>query len=130
MDSFSKISNEIDRLFDITSDEPNYAERVMADIEAEYKGYATVEQQRLKERDRLVKEGKDLQKSLTSIRNIRSLGVGARRVNQENSEKREKIRERIRLIKDQLALIEEEIKGSSVTSQNLVDTSLSSGLKK
>lgn len=100
----------------------DYAESIIAKIEDEYKNMPSVDVERKKEREGLIKKITELTKSLNKCKNVKN--HRKTQINQTLAEKRKKIKTEIEKVKDALHQISVEEKGANVSSQRLVDATL------
>lgn len=96
---------------------PSYADQVVQNIEAEFKGIRTATKEREEEKLSLQQKHAALKSKLGKMKNIRNPNKVA--LNTEISKKRALIRKEMEDIKERLAVIETEEQGSSITSQKL-----------
>jgi len=105
----------------------DYGQKVLDSIEAEYKGMPDVASERAAEKVKLEAKLKDLQTRLKKVKNVKNHKMRA--ANAKNHELRVKLKESIEGVKDRLYDISLEEKGAGVTSSNLVDATINSGLE-
>lgn len=113
---------EDERKEDFITDAPpsgSFGDRILQDIEEDYKGIATKSQERKKERLALEKKLADKQTSLKKCKNVKNHRKTD--INTKIAEKRKKLREEITQIKDELYNLALEEKGSQTTSESLVE---------
>jgi predicted nuclease with TOPRIM domain len=99
---------------------PSYGDRILAEIEEEFKGMKNAITEREKEKATLLERLKSLTSKLKKTKNIK--GVSHSDLNVERSKKRGLIRKEINDVKDRLAEIEMEEKGSKTSSADLLQS--------
>ena len=105
----------------------SYADKVIRDIENEYKGIGTARMERQKEKKELQDRLKETTKKLKNVKNVKNHKLV--NINAKAAELRKKLREEIKEIKDRLYDIDIEEKGSEVSSSKMVDTTIQENLK-
>lgn len=105
-----------------TSEQFNYADNIVKEIEKEYQNLPDVKAERKKEKESLLKQLHDLQVKLKKIKNVKNYKMVEQ--NAKKADLRSKIRKMIENVKDKLHAIDLEEKGSEVTSTQLMNETL------
>ena len=98
---------------------PTYADRIVEEVKAEFEGRATIIKEREDEKRTLSERLVQLKARLNKTKNVKNPSKIA--LNAEIAKKRAAMRKEIEEIKDKLYNIELEEKGSSMTSENIVN---------
>jgi DNA gyrase/topoisomerase IV subunit B len=100
----------------------DYGQKVIDEIENEYKGLGSAKAEREKEKSMINEQIKTLQVKLRKMKNVKN----HRRINinTDIASKRKAIKTQIETLKDRLYDITEEEKGSTVTSGTLMEPTL------
>lgn len=100
----------------------DYGQKVMAEIESEYRGLGSIKAEREKDRAKLNEKIRRLQHKLRTLKNVRNHRLI--NINKDMASKRKAIKAEIERLKDLLYNIDEEENGASVTSEKLVESTL------
>lgn len=101
-----------EHLFQDVCDESNYADRITATIEKEFKSMGLEKKEREDEKKALEQELIALKKDYRKCKNIRNTKMA--KANQSNAAKRKIIREKMEYVKMRLEEIGDEEKGSEI----------------
>lgn len=79
--------------------------------------------QREKEKMEIIQKIKDTRTKLLKCKNIKNMSATGRRINQENAERRKKLKNKILDLQDELDKLKMEIDGSKLNHRNFVEGS-------
>src|SRR4029079_18438185 len=121
--------DEITSIFDetrstekeIVEEEYDYGQRIINEIENDYKGLGSAKEEREKEKKDITEKIKTLKNKLRKMKNVKNHRLT--KINKDISTKRKGIKGEIEKLKDRLHDIAEEEKGSAVTSETLMEAS-------
>lgn len=102
----------------------SFADILVERTEKEFMSPATnAEEERVKEKEALLAELKELRKKLSKTRNIKTTNPAIRKRNALTAEKRKKIEAEIEAVKDKLFVISEERLGAKIDPETLIKAS-------
>lgn len=105
-----------------TTKQKSYADKLIDDIEKEYKNLSKEPEDREKEKKELGDRLREVKSKLKKTKNVR--GVNHRAANEAQAEKRRKLRQEMKDIEDQLSLIEMEEEGTTFSTKAMLDKQL------
>lgn len=119
---FDQITNNIPREEVIDGNGYDYGQKVIDEIENEYKGLGTAKVEREREKAKITDQLKTLQVKLRKMKNVKNHRKA--NINADIASKRKAIKIQIESLKDRLYDINEEEKGAEVTSGTLMESTL------